>query len=136
MNEYNGLSPCWQTAPEHFASDLQMACRDFYDRAEITGSVDYMREHEIDACYVEAHAGVLGVCGLRFFAGQRFEFDDGPEAVPSAVVEALDRDGETVIDLVAWPLAAPWHSRACSRGRACLGCGWPLIPPPTFSTCR
>ena len=40
-----------------------------------------------------------------FLRQDRFDFSD--EGVPSAIIEVLDGDAETVLDLIAWPLHEP-----------------------------
>jgi hypothetical protein len=64
----------------------------------------YVAAENIDLT-VYAFIGILGVTRARFFPDRRFEFyDDG---IPVAVCEVLGDDAETVIDLVAWPVAFP-----------------------------
>src|SRR4051812_9139152 len=78
---------------------------EFYRRAAITASADYLHANGIGPGVVAARAGVLGLCPIRFFAGPRFDFADDGE--PGAVIEVFDADDETVLDLVAWPLTDP-----------------------------
>jgi hypothetical protein len=64
----------------------------------------YIASENIDLT-VYAFIGILGVTQARFSPDRRFKFcDDG---VPTAVCEVLGDDAETVIDLVAWPIARP-----------------------------
>jgi len=78
---------------------------EFYARAAVSGSADYLRANRIDPAMVEARGGVLGICPVRFFKSSRFDFADDGE--PAAVIEAFDADDETVLDLVAWPISQP-----------------------------
>ena len=112
-------------------SHIDAARADLCDRSEITGSADYIRANGIDSTAVEAHAGCLGVCQLEFFPAQRFDFEDGPGAVAGAVLEAFDHDGETVLDLVAWPLDAPEYVTTMF-GRVGLLGGWHAFNPATY----
>jgi hypothetical protein len=66
--------------------------------------VAYLASEKIDLT-VYAFIGILGITRVRFLPDRRFEFcDDG---VPTAVCEVRGDDAETVIDLVAWPIARP-----------------------------
>jgi hypothetical protein len=71
----------------------------------------YVKAHNFNMEEIEARAGGLQVC-LCYFV--EVSNDDGlprfylsPDGEPSAVIEVLDDDGATVLDLVAWPLNAP-----------------------------
>jgi hypothetical protein len=64
----------------------------------------YVAAENIDLT-VYAFIGILGVTRARFFPDRRFEFFDN--GIPVAVCEVLGDDAETVIDLVAWPVARP-----------------------------
>jgi len=66
--------------------------------------IAYVKEHKLNLQEINAHAGLFAVC-LCQVAGQHFDFF--PDGVPTAVIEVLAEDGETVIDLVAFPLNAP-----------------------------
>jgi hypothetical protein len=71
--------------------------------------LDYTRNNAIDIPTVRRFAGLIAVTHCVFFDHHRFDFADPAEreAEPAAVIEALGDDGETVIDLVAWPIDAP-----------------------------
>ena len=68
--------------------------------------LDYVRNSAIDIPTVCRFAGMIAVTHCVFYDHHRFDFADPAEreAEPAAVIEALGDDGETVIDLVAWPL--------------------------------
>ncbi len=71
----------------------------------------YIKRHKLDEIEIEARAGIFAVTlcsfpGISSLTGQPF-FQFSEDGVPSAVIEVLDEDGETVIDLVAWPLLEP-----------------------------
>ena len=76
--------------------------------------LDYVRNSAIDIATVCRFAGMLAVTHCVFYDHRSFDFADPAEreAEPAAVIEALGDDGETVVDLVAWPLEAP--DRFCS----------------------
>jgi hypothetical protein len=90
-------------------NDLQLARAELYERADetITASSDCIGQNGLDQTVVEACCGVLGVCPLRFFEGTRFGFDFADDGEPGAVIEALDADDETSIDLIGWPVSRP-----------------------------
>jgi hypothetical protein len=71
--------------------------------------LDYVRNNAIDLETVARFATLLAVTHCIFYNRRRFDFADPAEreAEASAVIEVLGDDGETVIDLVAWPLRAP-----------------------------
>jgi hypothetical protein len=68
----------------------------------------YVRANQLDimACY--RFCGIIAVTSCAFY-GQCFDFADcdEPDAEPAAVIEVLDQDAETIVDLCAWPLSAP-----------------------------
>jgi hypothetical protein len=71
---------------------------------------------------IEAHAGALTVRRVTYHSNQTFELA-AEGGVLSAIVEALDADGVTTLDLVAWPLDRP-DQFATEHGRAdALGIG-------------
>jgi hypothetical protein len=89
---------------------LLAACAELNKRAEPTIDwLDYIRNTGIDVPTVCRFAGVLAVTHCIFYDHRRFDFADpgDREAEPAAVIEAIGDDAETVVDLVAWPLAAP-----------------------------
>jgi hypothetical protein len=104
--------------------DVQFARAELLARATISASADYLRANGIDAELVHAHAGVLGVCELRFFPQDKFDFADRGDGASGAVLEAFGRDGEEVLDLVAWPLEAPARATSMFRRVGLLGLWW------------
>jgi hypothetical protein len=69
---------------------------------------DYRRAQGITWQAIEVHCGAMTVVPVRFFPGARFDFNDDEEGAHRALVmEVLDFDAETVIDLAAWPLHRP-----------------------------
>lgn len=111
--------------------DLLLARRELLARAggTMTASSDYRLAHGLDWRLIAAHAGTLAVVQVEFLPQGRFEFADDGE--PAAVIEALDTDGETVLDLVAWPVAEP--TRVTSLfGRAPLVGMYAAVNPATY----
>ncbi len=102
----------------YLPTPLQDLRAEFYERAVPSLQwLDYMRENHLSPALVEAHAGVLGLCPVEFLPGRRFDFSD--EGVLSAVIEVLDEDGETTVDLLAWAVNQPAafaSALGCARG--------------------
>ncbi len=72
--------------------------------------LDYVRRHGLDLSRIERFAGATAVAPIIDCGNRRFEFGDGHrDATPGFIVEARGADGETVIDLAAWPLDRPDH---------------------------
>ncbi|MDF1607698.1 hypothetical protein PZ897_05860 [Hoeflea sp. YIM 152468] len=51
--------------------------------------------------------GILTLARIAVHGNDRFDFD--PVGIEAVVFEAMGEDGETPIDLVAWPIDCPWH---------------------------
>lgn len=112
-------------------ADLLHARHDLLARADetITASSGYILAHGLDWRLVAAHAGMLAVIEIEFLPHRRFDFTDQGER--AAVIEALDTDGETVLDLVVWPLSDP--TRVASLfGRAPLVGMYAALNPATY----
>jgi hypothetical protein len=52
-------------------------------------------------------AGIITRARIAVYENNRFDFD--PMGIEAFVFEAKGEDGETVIDLVAWPIDCPGH---------------------------
>jgi hypothetical protein len=109
------------------AFDIEIARHELYERAERT---DYHLRHGISWSTIEAHAGVLTVIPVLFYTGGKFDFTDyeGEQAV---VIEAFEEDGETTLDLVAWPVDRPAQV-ASMFGRAPLVGMWQVYNPASY----
>ena len=73
---------------------------EFYSHADPSpASIACIKHHVLDLGVVHAHAGILAVlpCAIE---GGRFDFDEG--GWPAVVIEVLDEDDETTVDLCAW----------------------------------
>ena len=90
--------------------------------------IAYARRPWFDFGTIAAHAGVLGLCLCKFFGSNSgeivFEFDR--DGVQSVVIEALAADGHSVIDLIAWPINAPWQFASAVREADMLG-AWNMV---------
>ena len=113
-----------------------MAARlDFYERAWPTQEyVSYVREHRLDIKTIGYFAGGCGVIPIMDCGGGRFDFTgtaSNMETVNAFVCEAFDVDGETAVDLVAWPLNRPKHVLTMFGQAGLLGL-WAAHNPATF----
>ena len=71
---------------------------------------DYFQKHNVDPLICADFAGLGAVVPVVDCGNHRFDFDEGHQnAFPAFVCEANDADGETTIDLVAWPVERPDH---------------------------
>src|SRR5437016_290239 len=79
---------------------------DLQERADPTPEwLSYIRSASIDLSVCYPSCGILAVAAVSFLPGRYFEFDD--DGIPSAVIDVIGDDAETVIDLCAWPLRNP-----------------------------
>ena len=93
---------------------------------------NYLRLHQIDQTTVRDFAGALVVRNIVDCGGNRFEFArPSDDQFPAIVCEAFGSDGETVIDLVAWPLDRPKHVMTMF-GRCGLLGAWEAMNPATY----
>ncbi len=88
---------------------ILIALTEIYDlEGPRLATVDYLVEHGIDINRVAGFCGSPTVAPITLLPNQCFDFPDhGAGAVESVVIEARGEDGETLIDLVAWPVADP-----------------------------
>ena len=86
-------------------------------------SVDYMAAHGIDINRVARHCGCPTVLPIMLLPNRRFDMPDGhgAESTEGCVIEARAEDGETVIDLVAWPISNPRNVRSLIGAVSILG---------------
>jgi hypothetical protein len=111
---------------------ILVARAEFYDRVETTTSyLSYVRRHGIDIGQVTDFAGATGVIEIVDCGNGRFDWSGPGTKVMGFVCEALDADGETVVDLVAWPIDRPMHVLTM-LGRAALVGMWAAMNPATF----
>ena len=86
-------------------------------------SVDYMTAYGIDINRVARHCGCPTVLPIMLLPNRRFDMPDGhgAESTEGCVIEARAEDGETVIDLVAWPISNPRNVRSLIGAVSILG---------------
>ncbi len=71
-------------------------------------TVDYFTAHDIDINAIAGFCGSPTVLSITLLPNMLFDLPDhGADSVEGVVIEARGEDGETVIDLVAWPVADP-----------------------------
>lgn len=92
----------------------------------------YVHKHQLDLRAINRFCGGYGVTQILDLGCARFEFASGDDgSLEGFVMEALGEDGETVIDLVAWPTLQP--ERVMSKfGRCGLLGLWQAIGPATY----
>lgn len=93
---------------------------------------NYIRLHEIDQALVCGFAGACVVRNVMDCGNQRFDFANGEaEQLPAFVCEAFGSDGESLVDLVAWPLDSP-NKVMSMFGRCGLLGAWEAMNPATY----
>lgn len=114
---------------------ISQARREFYDRA---GSkpfsapyAKYVRTHGLDIERIRGFAGVTSVLHIVDCGNGRFDFAGHGEPVEAFVVDVLDCDGETHLDIAAWPLDNPGYVLTMF-GRAPLMGMWAALNPATY----
>ena len=123
----NNTPIVWHNAPL-----LSIARDELYARWWLSqAGLAYMRNHGLDWGDIAAFAGCLVFTNVSFLENRRFDFSD-TDGTPAAVIEALDRDGETVIDLVAWPLDKPGAFASMFRRVSMLGT-WHAFNTATYT---
>ncbi|HEV2602993.1 MAG TPA: hypothetical protein VGU24_04955 [Microvirga sp.] len=92
--------------PWELATAIQRMRGELYERAEHTAELyELIRREGLDRRTIEAHAGLLVACPVKFLPDRTFEMVD--HGTSAAVIEAFDSDDCTVVDLVAWPFNKP-----------------------------
>lgn len=96
-------------------------------------TVDYLAVHAIDINKVAGFCGSPTITPITLLPNQRFDLPDhGADTVEGVVIEALDADGETVIDLCAWPVANSTDARTL-LGRVSMIGLWAALNPATYT---
>ncbi|MDB5507115.1 MAG: hypothetical protein JWR75_1753 [Devosia sp.] len=105
---------------------------EFYDRAITTKAyLAYVRQHGIDVRRITDFAGATGLMEIVDCGNGRFDWTGLGISTTGFVCEAIDADGETVIDLVAWPIERPTQVMTMFGRAALLGL-WEAVNPATF----
>jgi hypothetical protein len=88
------------------ATPLQEARSDLYESSGHSAErYELIEREKLDRNLIEAHAGCVCVCPIKFFPDGTFEFHANGKL--GGVIEVFDFDDETTIDLVAWSLDDP-----------------------------
>lgn len=96
-------------------------------------TVDYLAAHDIDINAVAGFCGSPTVTLISLLPNRRFDLPDhGAEALDGVVIEAIDADGESVIDLIAWPLSNPSNVHTL-LGQARMVGLWGALNPGTYT---
>ncbi len=96
-------------------------------------TVDYLAKHGIGINAVAGFCGSPTVLSIMLLPNQRFDLPDhGADAVDGMVIEARGEDGETVADLVAWPVANPTDVRTLCGAAPMVGL-WAALNPGTYT---
>ena len=112
--------------------ELSLWRQHLYDTADgmLPGLLRFLGEHGLDHRTVLAHCGILTPARVVFLASDRFDFDP-EDGVPAIVCEVLGQDGETVVDLAAWPQANPAHVATALGVGPAFGL-WQIDNPASF----
>ena len=97
-------------------------------------TADFRSQHKIDLALTAGFCGPLTISNVLLLPEKRFDVPDahGKETVEACVVQALDTDGETCIDLVAWPTRDPADVHTLI-GRAPLLGLWQALNPTAYT---
>jgi hypothetical protein len=116
--------------------DLLEAQLDFLCRADDQLGrrhlIDYARKHGIDLDRAHDFAGLCAVLPVSDCGGGRFDFLDTDDDIDAFVCEVFGADGETCVDLVAWPVSNPGRVLTMF-GRAVLIGEWMARSAFTYS---
>lgn len=111
---------------------LHESLQRYYGLAWTDGStLAYLRQHKIDDEQALRFAGTVSVIQIADCGAGRFDFPDHGDGLPGIVCEAYDADGETVIDLVAWPVDRPQYVMTMFGRCGLLGL-WHAENPATY----
>lgn len=87
----------------------------------------YVRRNGLDVAQILAHGGIFAIALCKFHGpaqDRKFSFDQHGEV--SAVIEVLNADGCSTMDVLAWPVDAPWKF-ATAIGEADVLGAWQMI---------
>ena len=94
-------------------------------------SFQYLRHNRLDVSTFDGAIGGYGVLPVRECGNGRFDFAHDGMGPLCFVCEAIGRDGETVTDLVAWPVDDPFHVMTMFGACALVG-EWEADNPATY----
>lgn len=92
---------------------------------------NYLAHHRIDLGSVLPHVGAVGLMDVVEFHRDRFDFCGPGERITCLVIEAIDIDGATPLDLVSLPLSEPERPMTMF-GRIGFINPWVAFNPATF----
>ena len=114
---------------------IDMALTEIYDlNRPRLATIDYLAAHGIDINAVVGFCGSPTVLPIMLLPGRRFDLPDGHggDTVTGCAIEARDEIGETIIDLVAWPVASPADVRTL-LGQAPMVGLWAAFNAATYA---
>ncbi len=95
-------------------------------------TVDYLVGNGIDVGAVVGFVGSPTVLPISLLPNRRFDLPDhGADAVDGVIIEARSEDGDSVIDLVAWPIANPTDVHTLCGAAPMLGL-WQAFNAATY----
>lgn len=110
------------------SSDILLAQQDLYRLAQAGATIAYARREAVDWLprfweAIFANAAFLGVVDASFDPGGCLDLPkhESRPGLPVAVLQAIDEDGETTIDLVGWPIDQPERFATMFRHASILG---------------
>lgn len=108
------------------------ACSEFYDRSLPHREFQhYVRQHGLELGRISGFAGATGILPVVDCGRDRFDWDAPGEMIQAFICEALAEDGETVIDLIAWPLSSAAKVMTMFGRTPLLGL-WEAMNPATY----
>ncbi|HEY8577178.1 MAG TPA: hypothetical protein VIL88_12650 [Devosia sp.] len=111
---------------------LLAAREEFYDRADAHPEfIHYVCHHGLELGRISGFAGAMGIVPVVDCGSGRFDFDAPSEMIQAFICEAYAEDGETVIDLVAWPVDRPKHVMTMFGRAPILGL-WEAFNPASY----
>ena len=111
---------------------LLAARAEFYERAWAHPKyVHYIRQHGLQLARISGFAGATGMLPVVDCGGGKFDFEAPGELVEAFICEALGGDGESVVDLVAWPINRPTTVLSMFGRAPVLGL-WEAVNPSTY----
>lgn len=113
-------------------SALVAARAEFYDRSHAHPEfIHYVRHHGLELGRISGFAGATGMLPVVDCGQGRFGWDAPGELIQAFICEAYAEDGETVIDLVAWPTDRPGYVLTMFGRAPILGL-WEAMNPATY----
>lgn len=113
--------------------DILLARAELYSLAGFTRELAaYFRKHNLNPEHIAGFAGGHGIIDVVDCGNSRFDWSAPGDPFPAFVCEAYSGDGETTIDLVAWPINRPGAVLSMFGSAAWLG-AWAAWNPASYS---